>query len=206
VKAPDWLLANKVSLPFRRKGRARVECYTLTHKRCEEVNWMIVLHCEDRAFAYPGKYTGLRVDGITVTSDEAHEIADQLPFIERATGRVLLTGLGIGMCLQALLRKPEIDHVTVVEECADVLYLVEPHYRAIFGLDRFTCVHADAFCWYPPIGTRFDYAYHDIWPVATGWFWPQHKQLFAHYDGYVTEQDSWRGDWMKARFEKNVSV
>lgn len=196
---PDWLTANKVTLPCRRKGRAKITRYKIGPKRAEEVNWRIVMHAEDSAWSYPGKYTGLMVDGIMVTSDEAKEIADQLPFIERAGGRVLLSGLGIGMCLQALLRKDNVQHVTVIEECADVIDLVAPHYVSMFGGYRMSFIRADALSWQPPEGSRWDYAYHDIWPVAAGFFWPQHEYLYGRYAAYVGEQDSWRGDWMKAR-------
>lgn len=197
---PSWLTANKVTLPYRKRGRARIVRYTLTPKRSEQTNWRIVMHAEDQAWSYPGKYTGLMVDGITVTSDEAKEIADQLPFIERASGRVLLSGLGIGMCLQALLRKVDVEHVTVVEECADVLAIVTPHYLTMFGGERMSFVHADALSWQPPAGSHWDYAYHDIWPVAYGGFWPQHQYLYDRYAACVNEQDSWRGEWMKARY------
>lgn len=212
MQAPDWLLQHKVTVPFRRKGRAKITRYKLTAKRCEEVNWQIVLHAQDglrpalrTAWSYPGKYTGLMVDGITVTSDEAKEIADQLPFIEAAYGRILLTGLGIGMCLQALLRKESVEHVTVVEECSDVLSLVAPHYQKMFCHKRMTFVHADALSWQPLAGTHFDYAYHDIWPVAAGFFWPQHESLYRRYADYATQQDSWRAEWMRSRYQKEFS-
>lgn len=206
MKEPDWLAQHKVSLPCRRKGIAKVSRYTVSRKRAEEINWRIVLHSEDRAWAYPGRYTGLTVDGIMVMSDEAKEIADHLPFIAKAHGRVLLTGLGIGMCLQALLRKPEVEHVTVVELSADVLALVSGHYVSMFGADRFSAINADAFAWQPPFGSRFDYAFHDIWPVAYGGFWPQHERLFDHYAPHVREQESWRGEWMRARWQTELEV
>jgi hypothetical protein len=206
VIAPDWLLTNKVTVPYGRRGRAKVTRYTLTQKRADAINWRIVLHSEERAWSYPGRYTGLCVDGIMVMSDEAKEIEDHLPFISKATGRVLLTGLGLGMCLQALLRKPETLHVTVVEECADVVHLVAGHYLAMFGSERFNVVNADAFNWQPEPGTFFDYAFHDIWPLAMAAYWPQHKSLLTRFAPYVREQESWRGEWMRQRWEAQKIV
>jgi hypothetical protein len=201
---PANLEPYKVSLPARRRGRASVSRYTVTHKRADEINWRIVLHDEDRAWAYPGRYTGLTVDGIMVMSDEAKEITDHIPFIEKATGRILVTGLGIGMVLQALLCKPEVEHVTVVELSADVLALVSPHYLTMFGGERMSLVNDSAFDWRPPTGSRFDYAWHDIWPIAFGAYWPEHERLFDRYSAFATEQDSWRGEWMRRRYENGV--
>lgn len=196
MPVPAWVTENKVSVPARKKGVAQVSRYKLTAKRANEINWQIVLHAEDRAWAYPGTYTGLSIEKLMVMSDEAKEIQDHLPFIAKARGRVLLTGLGIGMCLQALLRKPEVEHVTVVELSADVLALVGPHYLEMFGCDRLSLVNANAYTWKPPAGTRFDYAWHDVWPLATGAFWPDHLRLVAHYDPFVWLQMTWRGPWM----------
>lgn len=190
----------KVTVPAGRRGIAKISRYTVTHKRADEINWRILLHEEERAWAYPGKYTGLTVDGIMVMSDEAKEIADHLPFIERAAGCILITGLGIGMVLQALLRKPEVEHITVVEKSADVLALVSGHYLAMFGGERITLVNDSAFTWRPLAGARFDFAWHDIWPVAAGVYWPEHQLLFDRYSAIVNEQDSWRGEWMRQRF------
>lgn len=203
---PAWLDANKVTVPTGRRGIAKVSRYTLTHKRADEINWRIVLHAEERAWAYPGKYTGLTVHGLMVMSDEAKEIADHIPFIERATGRILVTGLGIGMVLQALLRKPDVEHVTVVELSADVLALVSGHYLTIFGGERQSHVNASAFAWQPPAGTHFDYAWHDIWGVAYGGYWPEHERLFDHYSAVASNQDSWRGEWMRQRWQSGEAA
>lgn len=128
---------------------------------------------------------------------------------------MLITGLGIGVCLQGLLRKPDIEHVTVVEKSACVIALVAGHYQAMFGPERMTFVCADAFAWLPPgvaAGTEaavvsparsplYDYAWHDIWPIAIGAYWPQHESLYNHYAPFVDHQDSWRAEWMKKQWQ-----
>ena len=43
-----------------------------------------------------------------------------------ATGRVLINGLGLGMLLAAILRKPDVKRVRVIEHDADVIALVGP--------------------------------------------------------------------------------
>jgi hypothetical protein len=197
----DWMAKYKVSVPPGSVGAARIERYTITPKDAEDTNWRIIMNDEERAFSFPGEYTGLVVNKIMVMSDTAAEIHDHIPFIQKATGRVLLTGLGIGMCLQALLRKPEVEHVTVVELSADVLALVAGHYLALFGGERMTFVCDNAFCWLPPKGAHFDFVWHDIWPFAMGSYWREHVTLFYRYASVAHQQDSWRGEWMRRHWE-----
>ena len=203
---PAQLAAYKVDLPCRRRRSAAIRRYRIGSRHAEATNWRILLHNEDQAWSYPGRYTGIEINGFLYASDEAKEIVDHLPFLSCAQGRVLLTGLGLGLCLQALLRKAEIEHVTVVEDNADVLAIVAPHYQEQFGVSRMSLILADAFTWQPPAGTRFDIGYHDIWPLAAGFYWPQHVALFEQYAGCCTKQDSWRTAWMRARWEAEAGT
>lgn len=199
---PAELAQYKVALPCRRRRRAAIRHYQIGVRHADATNWSIVMHNDDRAWSYPGRYTGIEIDGIMYASDEAKEIVDYLPFLRRAQGRILLTGLGLGLCLQALLRKPEVEHVTVVESSADVLAVVAPYHLSRFDNSRMSLIHADAFDWQAPTGTRFDIGYHDIWPLAAGFYWPQHVALFEHYQHVCAQQDSWRGEWMRERYGK----
>lgn len=200
---PAELAQYKVSLPCRRRKSAAIRHYRIGVRHAEATNWRIILHNEDQAWSYPGHYTGIEINRFMYASDEAKEIVDYLPFLRRAHGRVLLTGLGLGLCLQALLRKPEVEHVTVIENNADVLAIVAPYYLAKLGDERMSLIHADAFGWQPPTGEHFDIAYHDIWPLAAHFYWPQHERLFACYERFCSEQDSWRGEWMRDRWRKH---
>lgn len=198
---PAELAQYKVSLPCRRRKAAAIRHYSIGVREAEATNWQTILHADDRAWSYAGSYTGIEIDGFMYASDEAKEIVDYLPFLRRAQGRVLMTGLGLGLCLQALLRKPDVEHVTVIEDNADVLAIVAPFYLGRFGDARMSLIHADAFAWQPPTGMRFDIVYHDIWPLAAGFYWPQHSALFEHYQHVCVEQDSWRGEWMRSRWQ-----
>jgi len=81
------------------------------------------------------------------------------PFLE-ATGRVLINGLGMGMVLEAILSKPDVTHVRVIEIDQLLIDLVGPH----FAHDpRVEIICADAMTYKPERGARFDYAWHDIW-------------------------------------------
>lgn len=109
----------------------------------------------------PGVYTKLvhRQRGV-IMSDTSAEKRDHYPFIWKAKGHVLINGLGLGMCLQAVLAKPEVTKATVVELDSDVIALVGSHYS---GDDRVEIVSASAFDYEPPKGARYGAVWHDIW-------------------------------------------
>lgn len=107
-----------------------------------------------------GWYTRLTHNGSVVMSDTPSESHENAEAQRRATGRVLINGLGLGFLLQAVLRKPDVRHVTVVEKSRDVIRLVKPSVAD----DRVRIVCADAMTWRPAKGEKFDVAWHDIWP------------------------------------------
>ena len=96
--------------------------------------------CRDGRGCSPGTFTRLvRDKRTTVMSDTDAEINDFLPLIHAAFGDVLVSGLGLGCVTQALLARPEVNSVTVIEIDADVIALVGPHLEC----DRLTIVNAD---------------------------------------------------------------
>jgi hypothetical protein len=94
-----------------------------------------------------------------VMSDTPAEYADHRDLIECATGRVLLHGLGLGCALSAILAKPEVTHVDVVEANADVIDMIAPYYANYpVTVYRGSCVGQT---W--PVGTQWNFVFHDIW-------------------------------------------
>lgn len=109
-----------------------------------------------------GRYTRLVCSGDVVMSDTPAEMAEHRRFVRQATGCVLVAGLGLGVVLQALADKPEVQHVRVIEKSEDVIRLVWSHWSARYG-DRIELVHADALEYVPARGERYDAAWFDIW-------------------------------------------
>ena len=106
---------------------------------------------------------------IPIMSDTPTEIREHAHAIENAHGKVLITGLGLGAIVSALLAKPEVEHITVVEIDRDVIAITGPYYE---DEPRVTIVNADAltFASYarPNPGeafgpTTWDYHWADIW-------------------------------------------
>ena len=62
-----------------------------------------------------GKYWKLTKSGYLYMTNTPAEIRDHIQFINKASGNVLIAGLGLGMVVQALLDKGTCEHITVVE-------------------------------------------------------------------------------------------
>lgn len=108
-----------------------------------------------------GTYAQLFVGGRLMMSDTQMERNSNYEVVRRAHGRVLVAGLGLGVILIPILRKPEVDVVVVVEKSQDVVDLVLPHID-----DEKLCVYVeDIHGWVPPDESwKFDIIYFDIWP------------------------------------------
>ena len=109
-----------------------------------------------------GDYMRLQVNGELVMSDTRMEQRSNLEVVAQAKGHVLIFGLGMGMIIVPILANPEVETVTVVELCADVVNLVHPHLIYLPGFAKLTVEVGDAFKFKPP---RRDYSciYFDIW-------------------------------------------
>lgn len=182
----------KVDVPEGKRGGWEVRKFDVT----EEYAQLINLHYAINASRYasdrriiPGRYTGLyyknRYDPIM--SDTPAEMRDHASFVERASGDVLITGLGLGLCVKNLLLKKSVRSVTVVELDPDVIELVSPCYAG----PRVRVVQADAFAWRPSKAERWDFAWHDVWPDICADNLPHMKKLVARY----RSRCAWQGCW-----------
>lgn len=141
----------------------------------------------------PGTFTELRRGGALVMVDSWTEFREHLPLLERASGRVLLNGLGLGMAARLCLENPSVAHVTAVEISADVVSLVAPHLERAYP-GRFSVVHADALTWRPPGGSRWNAVWHDIWPEIGPGNLPQMHLLHRRFGRRARWQGSWARD------------
>lgn len=176
----------KVNVPEGKSGKWEVSKFTVPKNDIRAISY--ALHGRP---VPAGTYTRLTVEGALdgpIMSDTPAEVRDHLYFIHKATGRCLLNGLGLGVVLKAILAKPEITHVDVVELEKDVINLVWPTYQ---DGDRVTLHHADAYTIEWPKGTRWDCAWHDIWPSLCTDNLPEIAQLKRKYGHKVSYQAAW---------------
>lgn len=121
-------------------------------------------------------------------SDTCAELSYNAAFVRMATGRVLITGLGLGLLPAALLRKPEVTRIDIVELEADVIGLVKPHLQD----ERIVIHHADAFTWQLPFPhyMQWDFAWHSILYWG-GLMSELTRQLRVKYREHTLAQLSW---------------
>jgi len=145
-----------------------------------------------------GTYKRLKRNGTVVMSNTPVEISDFQRFVRRATGSVLVNGLGLGVLLKALLGKEEITDITVVEKSEDVIRLVAPYYSD----DRLTIINADSFEYKPEKGKRYNAVWHDIWDYICGDNYTEMKTLHRKYGRRCDYQESWCREQCKRNAEK----
>lgn len=131
-------------------------------------------------------------------TDTFEEWSSQRPGMARACregGKVLVSGLGLGVVVDSMLRTPgsRVAHVTVVEASADVIRLVGPSLEARHG-EQLEIAHGDALTWTPPAGAHYTVGWHDIWPN------PYDPRVLAEMDRLEERFASycaWQGCWAR---------
>lgn len=94
------------------------------------------------------------------------ELESHQPHIAAATGRVVVTGLGMGMYLYNILAKEDVTEVWVIERDRQVIEMFEAvtGWKSWDGAHKLRIVEGDALN--PPKvwGGEIDFLYADIWP------------------------------------------
>ena len=143
-----------------------------------------------------GTYKRLVRGSCCVMSNTRMEQITNYEPVRRAQGRVLINGLGLGMVLTAILKKPEVSFVRVVELSEDVIRLVAPSFTREAAAGRLEIIHANALQYRPARGERFDVVWHDIWDNICSDNLDDMKLLHRRYGRRCDWQGSWaRGMW-----------
>lgn len=152
-----------------------------------------------------GNYCRLVHDSTKQTwmSDTPSEIQDHLEFMDRAYGRVLITGLGLGLAPAFVGRKCCVEKVTVVEIDPEVAVLFTKGWLANQPAEvqaKFEIVIGDAFelgaFWRADMSHRFEMAWHDIWPTINPDDYYQQSKLMRLFGPMVRDtQLAWKRPW-----------
>lgn len=191
----------KVNVPVGEKGDWKVERFMVSEEESKAYALSVAFTPGAGGRTVPpGEYTRLVRKGIfigtVVMSDTPAEIRDLSFFIEEAKGKVLINGLGLGVVLGAVLRKPEVTEVIVVEKSQDVVDLVGGYYKKGVGGEKLQIIVADALVWRPEKGERFDIVWHDIWDDICLDNLEEMKVLHRAYGRRCDKQYSWQRDWL----------
>ena len=160
LRNPYPLGFEPVTIPESTSNAWSVQRFTVTQKDVALHNLRLIRDGQMRCIVPPGTYTRLvHVGEGVVMSDTPAEAHEHRRLYNIAEGRVLLNGLGLGFALSALLRKPEVEQITIIERSTDVIKLVAPSFTG----QRVTIIEADALEWRPKKGVGFNVVWHDIW-------------------------------------------
>jgi hypothetical protein len=185
-----------VTLPDGASGDWRVSRFSLTEDQVALSNLRLIRDGQWRRIVPPGTYTRLVHSGEgVVMSDTPAEAHEHQRLYHAARGHVLMNGLGLGFALSAILRKPEVARVTVVERSADVIRLVAPTFEA--DHHNVTIICADALIWRPDRGERFDVVWHDIWTTICDDNKPEMTRLRRAYARRCAWQSCWSEEYLR---------
>lgn len=182
-------LIEKVDLPEMQRGEWRIERFKVDRPDFHSM-------LRGRGVPIGETYTRLMRGSTLVMSDTPAEMSDHYSAVMNAEGACLINGLGIGMVLKAVLKKPEVTSVIVVELSSDLLDMVAPHYAD----PRVTFVQGDALEYKPPKGLRFRMVWHDIWDSICADNLPQMRTLHRRYGRCA----DWQGSWAREVLEYNI--
>lgn len=174
----------EIDVPDGVSGDWRVETFEVQDKELSQVLLMI----KSGRGVPAGTYKRLMRGKTVVVSNTPDEISDFRRFVYRAKGSILVNGLGLGVLLKALLGKPDVTDITVIEKSNDVIKLVSETYLKD---NRVTIINADAFEYKPPKDKKYDAVWHDIWDYICGDNLPEMKKLHRKYGRKTIYQESW---------------
>ncbi len=173
-------------------GKARIDRHT-----ANETEAMIGrLHGE--SISVGDTVVRLFVGGQLVMSDSYDELRGHYTAIRMARGKVLVNGLGLGCYLWAILQKPEVESVDVVELSADVVSLVGPYFSPDHRV-HIICANAFEQSTRWPKGTRWNCAWHDIWASKCTDDLEEHSKLLRSYGKRVDWQGCWAHEQLQLR-------
>lgn len=175
-------------LPEGEQGAAKIEHFEVS----KDASAFTALR--PMSYVPPGRYAKLTVHGTLMMSDTRMERNSNYEVVRRSKGEVLIAGLGLGLVLHPILRKPEVTRVDVLEKYRDVIDLVEPKVRQWEGGYKLNVIEADVLEWQPPKGQKWDTIYFDIWPNITTDNLAEMKVLHRRF-GRRKPLDGWMGSW-----------
>ncbi len=201
---PDTYMTNpypkgfaKSTIPEGTSGNWKIDKFSIDPDRVGLMNLRALRDGHPQRVIPLGDYTRLLYRPLmggcnVVMSDTPAEAHEHNHAYHLAQGQVLINGLGLGFFLEAILKKSEVLHVTVIELSSDVIKLVGP----TFAKERVAIVQADALEWRPVKAKRFDFVWHDIWRDICGDNKPEMTKLRRAYGRRTEHQACWSEEYM----------
>lgn len=199
----DWQLRGfplmKDIIPEGVSGEYAVEHYSIPE---DEARLAVTVATYNRDYLgreiFAGDFCKLTHKDEILMSDSGGERYSNTEIVHNAYGNVLIAGLGLGMVLCAILPKPAVRSVTVVEISPDVCRLVLPHLAKYLGkhFAKLSVVQDDIYNYVP--NRKFNIIYFDIWGNYSGDDYEKTKILHRRYSKYLDRTNGhWMDSWMR---------
>lgn len=201
LDADTWWKRFQVDYPASKLGRFEIEVYQIAQYEVGRLRNIrdagmnrdtghgtfrkLIEHAED-------------ADPVLWMSDTRAEIMEHSPFFNKMfwaehlvkDKRILVNGLGLGVVVHGALTYQGVAHIDVVEANPDVAALIGQYLPE----DKVTVHVADAYDIQWPAGTRWHFAWHDIWPSITDENLPGMDRLRRKY----RRSAGWQGFWQRS--------
>ena len=183
----DFLKAMRAdSIPAGEKGLWNVRKFEIKK---------FILSPDKKKLIAPGNYTQLskltwasiNFGGECVMVDYYAELLTHMNFIQKARGRVFVSGLGLGCVLRGLLLKEEVTYIDVVEKNQEVIDLIWPFMPKD---ERLKLRKADVLK-IKLNGESWDYGWHDISTDGNKGLEKKHATLIAMLHSRIKKQGAW---------------
>jgi hypothetical protein len=193
------VMPDPLPVPIRHgtRGMWVINTFTLSASQVRRYNLADYFNGMPESMVKPGTYTRLVHTGRNkvVMSNTPMEVITNMPFIKEAKGRVLISGLGLGMALKAVLAKPYVTFVKVIEIDRDLIDLITSGaFTREMLTGRLQIVHADALTYKPAPDEKYDVAWHDIWDEIDDENLAQMGQLKRKWSRRIPLQMCWAQD------------
>lgn len=182
-----------VEVPDGEHGSAKITTFKISRDVAALSNMRLLRDGEYWMRIEEGEYKRLVINGTLMMSNTPMERISNGWIIKWGQGRILINGLGLGCVLTALLKKPEVTEIWVVENNRDVIKLVWPTFK---DDPRVKLIEADAMTYKPPKGEMFDYVWHDIWPDINTDNLKDMAVLHRRYARRCKHQNSWTKEYL----------
>jgi hypothetical protein len=123
-----------------------------------------------------------------VMEDSRKELRRHLPIWTKGSGRVLVTGLGLGCVVRGLLANPRIENVDVVEIDRGILDAIGPEFARE---RRVNLIEGDAIEFCKKARRRWDFAWHDLHSPSLADLTLMHLGMMKSIRGRVRAQGAW---------------
>jgi spermidine synthase len=126
--------------------------------------------------------------GEVVMEDSRSELQRHLPIWMKASGRILVTGLGLGCVVRGLLASDRVEKITVIEIDREIIDRIGREFAAD---QRVEIIHEDALK-FNPGSRKYDFAWHDIWTNESRHLQLLHAELIKNFLNAARYQGAWQ--------------